>query len=134
MEKGYGRQFYSTVAAVAGSQEQKSACNELEFPPSDEGTKPDTAVDDKKQPDPTSEEDKPPLQSRLKSVDIDVETEFLEGLCDMIESAFIGIDSQYMELVRMIVGTLAFVSDFEDIVLPNTWCTVQDLHLLAFTT
>jgi hypothetical protein len=86
LEKGYGRQSHSTVAAAAadatatGSQGQNSACNELESHPSDEGTKSGTAVDDETQPDSTSEEDKPPLRSGLKIVDIDVEAEFLQSL------------------------------------------------------
>jgi hypothetical protein len=91
LEKGYGRQCHSTVTAAAaaaasttavittGSQGQNSACNEVGSPPSDEGTKPDTAVDDETQPDPTSEKDKPPLRSGLKIVDIDVETDFLQS-------------------------------------------------------
>lgn len=44
------------------------------------------------------------------------------GLCDMIDSAFVDIDTQYMELVRIIGETLAFVSDSEDIASSNT-CT-----------
>jgi hypothetical protein len=44
------------------------------------------------------------------------------GLCDMIESASVDIDTRYMDLVRIIGETLAFVSDSEDIASPNT-CT-----------
>jgi hypothetical protein len=88
LKKSYGT--YPTVAAAAAaaaatttaarSQGRDGACNEVESPPSNEGTKSNTAVDDETQPDSTSEEDKPPLRSGLKIVDIDFEAEFLQSL------------------------------------------------------
>jgi hypothetical protein len=44
------------------------------------------------------------------------------GLCGMIESASININTQYMELVRIIGETLELVADSEDIASPDT-CT-----------
>jgi hypothetical protein len=81
MESPHSDQVTKLDTAVDNerSHGNDSACNEMESPHSDQGTKLDTAVDNETQPDPTSEEDKPPLRSRLKIVDIDVQTKFLQS-------------------------------------------------------